>query len=155
MNLSQAVSDLSQLYDRDIALWAETIAQLLRQRQFEGLDLVHLIDEVEALGRRERDKLVSSVRLILHHLLKWQYQPARRSRSWLQTIQRERVNLSAYLEDTPSLKRLLNEEWLAKAYRRARQDAAIETSLPLDTFPPDCPYRWDHILEAGFPENFE
>ncbi|MGA7934432.1 MAG: DUF29 domain-containing protein, partial [Kovacikia sp.] len=85
MSLSESTVDLLQLHERDIALWAETIADLLRQGKFDQLDLANLIDEVEDLGRRERDRLLSFARLILHHLLKWHYQPDRRSRSWVKT----------------------------------------------------------------------
>ncbi len=144
--------DLATLYDRDIALWAEAIADLLRQGHFEQLDMEHLIDEVEDLGRRQRDRLTSSLRLILHHLLKWQYQPERRSPSWVKTIQRERLNTQTYLDDTPSLRRILNQDWLEKIYLTARKEAAIETGLPLNHFPAVCGYTWDQVLnETYFP----
>jgi len=126
------------------------MVDLLRQGKFDQLDLDHLIEEVSDLGRRERDRLVSSVRLILHHLLKWQFQTERRSRSWAKTIQRERINVESYLEDTPSLKRILTQDWLAKIYRIARKDAALETDLPLSTFPEQCPYTWEQVLDEQF-----
>ena len=146
-------SELATLYERDIALWSNLMAELLRQGQFDQLDLEHLIDEVIDLGRRERDRLVSAVRLILHHLLKWQYQPERRSRSWLKTIQRERINSQSYVEDTPSLKRIQTQDWLHKIYTIARKDAALETELPLNTFPEDCPYSWEQVFDEGFPDD--
>lgn len=145
-------SDLATLYDRDIALWSDQMVDLLRQGKFDELDLEHLIDEVSDLGRRERDRLVSAVRLILHHLLKWQFQPERRARSWVQTIQRERINLESYLADTPSLKRIQTQDWLEKTYKIARKDTALETDLPLSQFPEKCPYSWDQIFDEGFPE---
>ncbi|PSN16960.1 DUF29 domain-containing protein [filamentous cyanobacterium CCT1] len=145
-------SDLAALYDHDIALWSEQMADLLRQGKFDQLDLEHLIDEVSDLGRRERDWLVSAVRLILHHLLKWQFQPERRSRSCVKTIQRERINVQSYLGDTPSLKRIQTQDWLEKIYQIARKDAALETDLPLGQFPEECPYSWEQIFDEGFPE---
>jgi Domain of unknown function DUF29 len=153
MDLKTSPAQLSELYEIDIAIWSEKMVELLRYGQFESLDLEHLIDEVADLGRRERDKLISSVRLILHHLLKWHYQSERRSRSWLKTIQRERVNIQLYLEDTPSLKRVLDSEWIAKAYKASRKDASIETDLPLNTFPEDCPYSLTQVMEDSFPED--
>ncbi len=153
MTLSDSPVNLSQLHEQDIVRWAETMADLLRQGKFDQLDLEHLIDEVEDLGRRERDRLLSSVRLILQHLLKWHYQPETRSRSWRKTIQRERVNLEAYLEDTPSLKQFLNQTWLEKVYRSARKDAAIETEMTIETFPATCPYTWDQVLDETFPSD--
>jgi hypothetical protein len=150
MTTNLSSSDLATLYEQDIALWSDLMVDLLRQGKFDQLDLDHLIEEVSDLGRRERDRLVSSVRLILHHLLKWQFQPERRSRSWAKTIQRERINVESYLEDTPSLKRILNQDWLTKIYRIARKDAALETDLPLSTFPEQCPYTWDQIFDEIF-----
>ncbi len=141
---------LSQLYDRDILLWVEVMADLLRQGKYDQLDFVHLIEEVEDLGKRERDRFTSSIRLILHHLLKWQFQPSKRSRSWQQTIQRERLNLENDLQDTPSLVRVFNDEMLIKLYGQARKAAAIETELPIETFPLDCPYGWDQIQDDTF-----
>jgi hypothetical protein len=150
MTTDLSPSDLATLYEHDIALWSDLMVDLLRQGKFDQLDIDHLIEEVSDLGRRERDRLVSSVRLILHHLLKWQFQPERRSRSWAKTIQRERINVESYLEDTPSLKRILNQDWLAKIYRIARKDAALETDLPLSTFPEQCPYTWEQVLDEQF-----
>ncbi|NJL45783.1 MAG: DUF29 domain-containing protein [Leptolyngbyaceae cyanobacterium SM2_3_12] len=153
MTVNPSPTDLVTLYESDIALWSDTMVDLLRQGKFDQLDMEHLIDEVSDLGRRERDRLVSAIRLILHHLLKWQYQPERRSRSWVKTIQRERINIQSYLEDTPSLRRILSPVWLEKIYRIARQDAALETDLPLGQFPQDCPYAWEEIVNASFPED--
>jgi len=149
-NLSQ--SDLATLYERDIALWSDQMVDLLRQGKFDQLDVEHLIDEVSDLGRRERDRLVSSVRLILHHLLKWQFQHERRSRSWAKTIQRERINLQSYLADTPSLTRIQTQDWLEKIYKIARKDAALETDLSLSLFPEACPYTWGQVFDEEFPE---
>jgi hypothetical protein len=99
---------------------------------------------VRDLSKRERDRLLSSLRLIGHHLLKWDYQPQRRSRSWQVTIQRERLHISRYLEDSPSLKRYLTSEWLNKTYSVACLDALKETGLE---FPDNCPYSIEDVLE--------
>jgi len=98
------------------------------------------------LSKRERDLLLSSVRLIVHHLLKWDYQPERRSRSWQITIQRERAHISDYLQDSSSLKRYLTSAWLAKTYVIANLNPEKETGLK---FPADCPYSIDDVLERA------
>ncbi|MEL7355476.1 MAG: DUF29 domain-containing protein [Cyanobacteria bacterium J06560_6] len=147
--------DLAELYERDIVLWSERMIELLRQGRFDELDLENLIDEVGDLGKRERDRLISSIRLIMHHLLKWEYQPEKRSRSWVKTIQRERVNVQDYLEETPSLVRITSPEWIEKAYKTARRHASIETDLPLKTFPEKCPYSWLKISDYGFSADLE
>ena len=81
------------LYQKDIYCWAEQTVSVLRQKSWDNLDLKHLIEEIEDLSKRERDALLSSIRLILHHLLKWDYQLEKRSRSWQITIERERKNI--------------------------------------------------------------
>ncbi len=144
------VTDLKTLYDRDFAAWAEETARLLEQRQFDQLDLPNLIEEVWDLSKRERDRLLSSLRLILHHLLKWQYQSALKSDSWESTITRERVNIQAYLDDSPSLKRYLEPEWVSKAYRLARLEAIKETRLSKGVFSEQCPYEIEQILDLDF-----
>ena len=105
------------------------------------------------MGKRERDKLISSLRLIYRHLLKWQHQPSKRSISWSDTIIRERDNVSDYIEDTPSLKNLLQDRAvLAKAYQRGRRDVMRETGIT--NLPQDCPYSLEQTLEHSFlPEN--
>ncbi|ELR97902.1 DUF29 domain-containing protein [Gloeocapsa sp. PCC 73106] len=138
---------MKPLYQQDYALWAESIAQKLQQKRFNELeeqDLIYLVEEIQDLSKRERDKLLSSIRLIIHHLLKWDYQPQKRSKSWQITIERERINIELYLEDSPSLKRYLSQEWIDKMYRISRLDAAQETGLDL---PEKCPYCLSDILD--------
>ena len=131
------------LYEQDYGRWAEEMADLLAQGRFTELDIENLVEEVRDLSKRERDRLLSSLRLIVHHLLKWDYQSDRRSRRWQNTIGRERDNISLYLGDSPSLKRYLNADGLNKVYRVACADAARETGLD---FPPTCPYDIDEVL---------
>jgi hypothetical protein len=104
------------------------------------------VEEVRDLSKRERDRLLSSLRLIVHHLLKWDHQPERRSRSWQVTIQRERNNIGFYLKDSPSLKRYLTDEWLREIYSNAKLEAFKETGLD---FPEACPYGIDEVLNRG------
>ncbi len=137
---------MDKLYDQDYSQWAETMADLLQSGNFAALDIENLVEEVRDLSKRERDRLLSSLRLILHHLLKWDYQPQRRSRSWQVTIQRERNNIVFYLKDSPSLKRYLNNEWLVELYDNAKLDAFKETGL---SFPERCPYVIEDVLNRS------
>ena len=121
------------------------MADLLASGNFTGLDIENLVEEVRDLSKRERDRLLSSLRLILHHLLKWDYQSNKRSRSWENTIGRERDNIGLYLEDSPSLVRYLDNESLEKIYRVARADAMRETGLEL---PEMCPYDIETVMNS-------
>jgi hypothetical protein len=134
---------MKKLYEQDYSQWAETMADLLASGNFTQLDIENLVEEVRDLSKRERDRVLSSLRLILHHLLKWDYQSHKRSRSWQNTIGRERDNIELYLEDSPSLSRYLDKESLEKMYRVARSDAMRETGLD---FPKTCPYDIETVL---------
>jgi len=137
-------------YEQDYGLWAEQMANLLATGRFSELDIENLVEEVRDLSKRERDRLLSSLRLITHHLLKWDYQPKRRSRSWQTTIQRERLNIKKYLQDSPSLKRYLTDEYVCQVYETARLDAIGETGLDM---PVDCPYVIRNVLERDINAN--
>jgi hypothetical protein len=84
--------------------------------------------------------------LIIHHLLKWDYQPQLRSRSWLVTVQRERSNVADYLADSPSLKKYMTDEHLDKIYKKARLDAIAETGLDM---PDVCPYTVSDVVNRN------
>jgi hypothetical protein len=73
---------MSTTYDKDLTIWAKDTAQLLRERCWDAIDWEHLIEEVEDLGKSERSAIASQMERILVHLLKWQYQPQRRSDSF-------------------------------------------------------------------------
>ena len=155
MNSKRAIktTTLQDLYEHDYYLWLQETSRLLKTKDFTHLDLENLIEEIESLGKRERDKLISSLRLIYQHLLKWQYQPSKRSKSWSNTIIRERDNISDYIEDTPSLKNLLQDRAISdKAYQRGRRDAMRETGIT--NLPNDCLYSIEQTLDHNFlPEN--
>ncbi len=134
------------LYERDYGLWAEQMADLIAAGRFGELDIENLVEEVRDLSKRERDRLLSSLRLIVQHLLKWDYQVPLRSRSWLGTIQRERINIADYLADSPSLRKYVTDEYLWVIYKKARLDAIAETGLEI---PDTCPYSLNDVINRA------
>jgi Domain of unknown function DUF29 len=142
-------------YDTDFYAWAQQQAQALRAKDWSALDLEHLAAEVEDLRKTERRGVRSQLRLILSHLLKWVYQPEKRTESWRSTIANGRVLVQEDLEDLPSLAPEL-ESLAAWAYPRARRDAVKDTGLPLTTFPEACPWSVEQVLAEDFwPEKVE
>jgi Domain of unknown function DUF29 len=137
------------LYDRDFYSWAMQQADLLRERRLDELDVENVAEEIESSGRSEAKELRSSFRILLTHLLKWQYEPRRRSKSWRDTIGRERDNVPLILKDNPGLRPRCSDLF-AEAYRLARKDAMRESALRLDTFPAECPYSVDQALDEAF-----
>ncbi|WP_017326077.1 DUF29 domain-containing protein [Synechococcus sp. PCC 7336] len=136
-------------YDTDFNCWARETARLLREKRWHELDLEHLIEEVEDLGKSERRALSSQLERILIHLLKWQYQPQRRTDSWLDFSNDGRVQIYKILKDSPSLKTFPAIR-LAEDYEDARRYAAKQTGLSIEKFPLDCPYSVEQILDDNW-----
>jgi hypothetical protein len=139
----------SSLYDQDFYAWANEQAALLRAGKLADADIAHIAEEIESMGRTEKRELVSRLTILLMHLLKWQYQAERRSRSWAATIRNQRLDVADHLLDNPSLKARLPES-LAAAYERARNSATAETDLPESLFPLECPWSFEQSIEAEF-----
>jgi Domain of unknown function DUF29 len=139
----------ASLYSTDYACWVEQTVELLRQGRLSEIDLDVLIEEVEDLGKSQRQALKSNLRVLLMHLLKWHYQPERQSNSWRSTIREHRNRIQDILEDSPSLRNVL-EESLEQCYRQARLQAADETDLENQVFPEQCPYAYAQILNEDF-----
>ncbi len=136
-------------YERDFYGWCNEQANLLRQQRLSEIDLIHLIEEIESLGRSEKRELASRLRILISHLLKWQYQPQRQGNSWRNTIRIQRIDLLKLLRDNPSLVPRLSEE-INDNYALARIDAADETLLSEATFPDACPYNSEQLLDDNF-----
>ena len=132
-------------YERDFYSWSMEQARLIREGHLSALDRDNLAEEIESLGREQFNKLVSALRVAMMHMVKWDHQPARRSRSWALSIEEQRLEIADVVADNPSLKPRLGEA-IDRAYRHARIEAAKETGLDDTTFPADCPYSFDDIM---------
>jgi len=137
------------LYDEDFFEWTRRNAELLRAGRFEHADIEHIAEEIEDMGKRDLHELNSRVRVLLTHLLKWQLQPEKKSRSWERTIASQRAELGQLLEDSPSL-RVKVPPNLRRIYQRSVGLAVLETGLPKDQFPAECPFTVEQILDPEF-----
>jgi hypothetical protein len=136
-------------YDRDVVAWADEQAGLLRARRFDLLDIEHLAEEIEDVGKSEQRELASRMAVLLAHLLKWQFQPERRGASWQATIRVQRNALIAHLQSVPSLKAALHDPaWWARTWADAVSKAIEETGLA--AFPDQCPWGIEQILSADW-----
>jgi len=142
-------SKTNQLYEQDFYLWIETTAQQLKEGRFSELDLDNLIEEIETMGRNQKDALESNLIIILVHLLKWQYQPNKRSRSWESSIFEHRRRIKKAFKNSPSLKPYFREVF-NECYQDARKQASIETGLSLKVFPLESPFNIDEVLDEDF-----
>lgn len=137
----------------DFYAWTQEQAQLLRNQQFQNLDWENIAEELEDMGRSEKRALRSRLEVLIMHLLKWQFQPSLRSRSWELTITEQRLRIEQLLAENPSLKSSLTET-IEKVYPLASLSAEKETGL--SSFPETCPYSCQAMLNpAFFPDSGE
>ncbi len=142
-------SNSSVLYETDFYAWTQEQAKFLRDGVWNSLDIPNLVEEIESLGRQDRRELRNCLRVLLGHLLKWDYQSGKRSRSWLNTIQEQRYQIQELLKESPSLKPYLRDA-VSDIYEYALDLAVRETCLDEKRFPQECPYSVEQVLEKEF-----
>ena len=141
------------LYEHDFYAWTQEQSTYLRLGQFEHLDLVNLSEEIESLGKQQRQELRNRLGILLGHLLKWHYQPKRRSASWFATIREQRREILEHLQENPSLKPYLPEA-ITKGYQKGIDLFTAETGINYKKLPQSCPFSMTQIFteELEFPE---
>ncbi|CAK0757943.1 conserved hypothetical protein [Gammaproteobacteria bacterium] len=140
---------MAELYTHDFHAWALQAAELVRNRRFEDINLEELAEELEALGNQERKEVANRLVILLAHLLKWEFQPAHRGSSWRGTIIEQRKQIFRQLQYSPSIKPHLQAA-IEDAYPDAVDIAVDETDLPPATFPSNCHYAIEQILDKKF-----
>ena len=141
----------TKLYEQDFYRWTREQAALLETRQFDALDMANLVEEITSLGLSQKHALGRHLKNLVMHLLKWHYQPSGRQTgySWRSSIYNARDDIAVILEDSPSLRREV-PGLLTRRYPAARMLAQDETGLPLATFPQECPWTAEQILDDDF-----
>lgn len=151
------MSNLITEYEQDFAAWIQQHISLLKQGRVNEIDIEHLIKELEDMGKSNQRELFSHFKILIAHLLKWQFQLRQLSNyreswqggSWQATIVEQRSQIVDQLEQSPSLKHQLQEA-VIKAYPKAVDIAVKETGLPKSTFPDACPYTLEQLLDDTF-----
>ncbi len=142
-------AELTSNTPADFYAWTQETSRLLLEGCYTKVDMKMIAEAIKSMGASERRELLNRLAVLLMHLLKWQYQPGIRSRSWKLTIIEQRKEIQDLLEDSPSLKHKLPAEF-NRAYARAILKAEKETNLPHKTFPQDCPYTLEQVLDEQF-----
>lgn len=136
-------------YQTDIIAWANEQAALLRAGNLSALDIEHLAEEIEDVGKSEQRELASRMSVLLAHLLKWQFQPERRGTSWQRTFKEQRRAIAAHIKETPSLKTTLdNKNWFEGAWADAVAKSIADTGL--EVFPENCEWSVEQMLSQDF-----
>jgi hypothetical protein len=136
-------------YDSDLYQWAMEQGALLRSRRLQELDLDHIAEEIEGLGKSQRRELVNRLAILLAHLLKWQVQPSLRGKSWELTIREQRRRLVFHLQDNPSLRARLGE-WIDQGFEIACLIAQRESGVERQSLPARSPWTIEQILDDEF-----
>lgn len=140
---------MAATYENDIVAWAKEQANLLRSGKLSAIDIEHIAEEIEDVGKSEQRELASRTAVLLSHLLKWQYQPERQSISWKRTIKEQRKAIVRRLKNTPSLKVSISDpEWLEDAWGDAISITINETGI--GSFPESCPWTIENILSEDW-----
>jgi len=135
--LEKAIAQIKQLSQTEQDIIAKLILEELEQ------------EDISELGKSERRAIYSQLIRLMLHLLKWQYQPHRRSDSWLDSITDARTQIELTIKDSPSLKNYPQEQ-LEETYQKARYQAAKQTKLIITIFPEECPYSLELVLDEDW-----
>ncbi|UIF86281.1 DUF29 domain-containing protein [Cupriavidus sp. UYPR2.512] len=138
-------------YETDVVAWAREQAALLRAGKLSAIDALHIADEIEDVGKSEQREFTSRMAVLLAHLLKWQFEPSRRSKSRQFTIGTQRKEVAYILNEAPSLGAKFNDDaWLDIVWSKARGIANNEAGLDLDVLPEALPWTVDNVLSQEF-----
>ena len=140
------------LYETDYNLWVlETVAKL-KSQDLDDLDWQNLIEEVEDLSRRDKKKLKSLLIKLNEHLLKlkyWHSEYERNKGHWRSEIRNFRQLINMELEDSPSLRLYIAENFI-QCYEKGRLLVADRSQLPLSTFPEEPIANLEQILDESW-----
>jgi hypothetical protein len=138
-------------YDKDVILWSEEQARMLRARRFAELDIEHLADEIEDVGKSEKRELASRMAVLLAHLLKWTRQPENQTNSWRSTIIVQRKRIALAIKETPSLKAVMRDrDWQDAVWLDALAQACKETGFAEENLPEACPWTMESSVDPEF-----
>ena len=139
---------MSDLYEQDVAAWAEQQARALRRRAANEIDWDNVAEEIEGVAASQKREVRSRLRVICEHLLKWRHASRRRPQGWRNTLDEQRHQLEELFEDSPSL-RGFAERALPAAFANGRRDA--ERRVGMLGLPDDvCPWSLEQVLSIDF-----
>ncbi|MBC1189574.1 DUF29 domain-containing protein [Microcystis aeruginosa BLCCF108] len=143
------VHQLKQLYELDDSQWLGETISLLRNHQFQQLDLEHLIEELEDLGKEKKNAVASLLEQVIRHLLLLQYwtkETEYNTINWQEEIYNFRTQLRRKM--TANLRNYLEEE-LNYIYEDALGFVKIKTANTM-IFPSQCPYSLEQLLDRDW-----
>ena len=141
--------DLKKLYEEDENLWLFENAKLLREGKIDLADMEHIAEFLEDMGRRDFREVLSRMRVLIIHLLKWKYQQEKRTNSWKATIREQRYELNEDFKISKNLENYARKNF-EFTYQKAKCIASDETGLPLSVFPEEAPFTFEQVLDEDY-----
>ena len=151
---NQSLNNQSLLYETDFYAWTQTQVELMKHGNLNALDLANLMEEIQSLGKQQKQELRNRLGVLIGHLLKWQYQPNFRSKSWRVTIRGQRRRIKEHILENPSLKSYLHQA-IAEEFPDGIDLVLKETPLEEKDLPSECPYTVEQIFDPLFPDGIE
>ena len=136
-------------HNKDFYGWALHTAQLIKDKKMDQIDTDSLIEELEDMGGSNENQLINRFAILIAHLLKWEYQPTIRSRSWEATIEEQRNKINRLIRKNPSLKPKILEA-IEEGFLDSRSIIKKDTPLDLSILPKICPYTFDQLVSDLF-----
>jgi len=143
------MNDLAIEYQEDFYSWLCLNIRLLREGRLSEADVENIAEELDGMSKSQQRELIRRLKILFAHLLKWQFQPDRRSNSWKGTIIEQRSQIRQLLKISPSLKNRIDEK-ISDAYEDAVEYASLETGIPESDFPQTCPYFFEQAMDKNF-----
>jgi hypothetical protein len=143
------MNKFTEMYEHDFHAWINNQISLLKAGKTNEIDVMHLIEELEDMGKSNLRELENRLVILIAHLLKWQFQPEKQSSSWRGSINEQRIQLLRLLRKVPSLKREIPNA-ITDAYPDTLDLAIDDTGLSNSTFPKICPYTIEQFLDKHF-----
>jgi hypothetical protein len=144
-----ALATKPNLYDKDFYAWTNEQAHLLKNRQFNRIDIKNLREEILSLRIHEELELTMNTRLILRYIVQFNLEIGVEERERLYAVREGRRTLERILRLSPSLFEQGSKS-LEQCYADARKQAAIESGKPVAAFPEDCPFTFEQVIDESF-----
>ncbi|MBC8151742.1 MAG: DUF29 domain-containing protein [Bacteroidetes bacterium] len=135
----------------EIASYSELLAAQEIKQSFDAGDLTDveegLTQLIDTLSRSERRALQSQLIRLMMHIIKWQVQPEKRSRSWSTTIRNARFEIKALQKYTPSLNADFVKGIWQESLTEAGEEAESETGITAATA---VELTWEAVFETTY-----
>ncbi|PSB00753.1 DUF29 domain-containing protein [Merismopedia glauca] len=142
-------NDLKNIYELDEHLWLQETIKILKENRLNDLDVDNLIEELEDLSKKDRNRVSNFLEQIVRHILLLQYwtiEYERNQNHWRAEIQSFRTQLRKYL--TTNLHNHLTDE-LELIYQDGLEYVREKAGFSVD-FPQNCPYTLEQLLDKNW-----